>query len=271
MSLYELDATKMSSSTSRKSTNQKMWLKDTPNTNSNRHTSFQWWRHRRPMVAITTTATAAHDSSNSNSQVRRNLQSRIRCQRRNSFLQLRQSRLLFCYFLALIFILSTSLVSVVEACNESICASIVSKCTLLRSCDCDLEPTGCSCCKKCYACLDFLQVECCSCVGLCPAPNATLSTAAPQKSVVLDFEEAIPQLWDALTEGEDMQGRWTKFTYPVEVKAPNKPVKLLEDEQDPNSVQDLPPRSSETPTTTTNNCTVVFLSQCMAEKKCEIR
>ena len=159
-----------------------------------------------------------------------------------------------------ILLATTLFVTGVEACNESICASIVSKCTLLRSCDCDIEPTGCSCCKKCFACLDFLQVECCSCVGLCPSPNATLSAGAPQKSVVADFEESVPQLWEALTDGEDLQGRWQKYTYPVDVKTPKK------EEVDPTAIQETAPKSD----TSTQNCTVVFLSQCMAEKKCEI-
>jgi hypothetical protein len=61
--------------------------------------------------------------------------------------------------LASFFVLSALFVASVDACNESICASIVSKCTLLRSCDCDIEPTGCSCCKKCFACLEFLQAR----------------------------------------------------------------------------------------------------------------
>jgi hypothetical protein len=165
--------------------------------------------------------------------------------------------------LASLFLLSSFVVVAVDACNESICASIVSKCTLLRSCDCDIEPTGCSCCKKCFACLDFLQVECCSCVGLCPMPNATLSAGAPQKSVVADFEESVPQLWEALTDGEDLQGRWQKYTYPVDVKT-QQPSK--KEEVDPVSVQETVLKSE----TSTLNCTVVFLSQCMAEKKCEI-
>ena len=60
-------------------------------------------------------------------------------------------------------------------CNEAVCASIVSKCTLLRSCDCQITEDGCPCCKKCFACLEFLQADCCACVGLCPVQNVTVS------------------------------------------------------------------------------------------------
>ena len=38
------------------------------------------------------------------------------------------------------------LTSPVLACNEAVCASIVSKCMLLQSCKCELQP-DCTCCK----------------------------------------------------------------------------------------------------------------------------
>lgn len=49
------------------------------------------------------------------------------------------------------------------ACNEAVCASIVSKCMITQSCKCDLA--NCSCCKECFSCLSNLYSECCSCVG----------------------------------------------------------------------------------------------------------
>ena len=91
-------------------------------------------------------------------------------------------------------------------CNEAICASIVSKCTLLKSCECEIEPTGCTCCKKCFACLDYLQAECCGCVGLCPSNRNSTNNNPNQKSVVAKistFDPTYdPQLWDALMEGK---------------------------------------------------------------------
>lgn len=50
-----------------------------------------------------------------------------------------------------------------SACNEAVCASIVSKCMLTQSCKCELR--NCTCCKECFNCLDYLYAECCSCVG----------------------------------------------------------------------------------------------------------
>lgn len=64
-----------------------------------------------------------------------------------------------------------SAVSVIYACNEAICASVVSKCMLTQSCKCDLK--DCSCCKDCFSCLGYLYSECCSCVGKCNCKNAT--------------------------------------------------------------------------------------------------
>lgn len=53
-----------------------------------------------------------------------------------------------------------------EGCNEALCVSIVSKCMLIKSCDCDMtDIRNCSCCKDCNMCLSTLYTECCSCVG----------------------------------------------------------------------------------------------------------
>lgn len=58
------------------------------------------------------------------------------------------------------------------ACNEQVCASIVSKCMLTASCKCDLK--ACSCCKECFNCLGSQYTECCSCVGMSGQRCATL-------------------------------------------------------------------------------------------------
>ena len=53
-----------------------------------------------------------------------------------------------------------------HACNEAVCASLVSKCMLLKSCECNmLDKNNCTCCKDCHRCLAKLYTECCSCVG----------------------------------------------------------------------------------------------------------
>ena len=53
-----------------------------------------------------------------------------------------------------------------SASNEALCVSVVSKCMLLRSCECDMtDRQNCTCCHKCLTCLDKLQAECCEYVG----------------------------------------------------------------------------------------------------------
>lgn len=57
-------------------------------------------------------------------------------------------------------------VSWAVCCDEGVCVSIVSKCLLIKSCDCDMTSLkNCTCCKDCQLCLSKLYTECCSCVG----------------------------------------------------------------------------------------------------------
>lgn len=166
-------------------------------------------------------------------------------------------------------------IQVASACNEAICASIVSKCTLLKSCDCEMTSEDCPCCKTCFMCLDYLQTDCCSCVGLCPTSNNT-ATSIPQKSKIMEYpaHTVVPSLWNALTDGDDGMESWSKETYPVDFISSEltevqktwqlkiKKVNALSQEQENQSV--VPNNSI-----VTLNCTVTYLNQCMAENKCE--
>ena len=94
--------------------------------------------------------------------------------------------------LCLIVLVTVSLitmVSITTACNEAVCASIVSKCMLLQSCKCELHP-DCTCCKKCFECLDYLYSECCSSVDMCPKPNVIIHELS-RKSHIEELEENI--------------------------------------------------------------------------------
>lgn len=71
-----------------------------------------------------------------------------------------------CISLACLLIISLSLST---ACNDVVCGPIVTKCQLLKSCNCDV-PEGkstedCPCCATCAACLQDKYPVCCSCVG----------------------------------------------------------------------------------------------------------
>lgn len=160
------------------------------------------------------------------------------------------------------------LVHITVACNEAVCASIVSKCMLLQSCKCDLHP-DCTCCKKCFECLDYLYSECCSCVEMCPKPNETIHELS-KKSHVEDLSEHIPQLFQALTTESDPQSRWAIFTFPVDISsavfAPAKKGAPASAMVDSNNVKiDLVKEAG----LVTVNCTVAYMSQCMSWNKCK--
>ena len=116
--------------------------------------------------------------------------------------------------LVLATLLALGVVGPAAACNDAVCGSIVSKCTLLQSCNCTIEEgRECTCCKRCQSCLEPLYTECCSCFeGFCPQRNVTQPA---QDSTVFDLDDRVPELWDALLEGEDE--RWNKVVFPVEL------------------------------------------------------
>jgi len=153
------------------------------------------------------------------------------------------------------------------ACNEAVCASIVSKCMLLQSCKCEIEP-DCSCCKTCFQCLDYLYSECCSCVDMCPKPNVTVHELS-KKSHVEDLTSSSPQLFQALTKETDQLNRWSIITFPIDLPSSaafqptDKKVTVLDAAKLQQST--LPEDSS----VVTVNCTVAYIAQCMSWNKCK--
>ncbi|CAG9124022.1 hypothetical protein JYU34_014323 [Plutella xylostella] len=155
------------------------------------------------------------------------------------------------------------MVPLVYACNEAICASVVSKCMLTQSCKCDLK--DCSCCKDCFNCLSYLYSECCSCVDMCPKPNDT-KTELSKSSYVEELGDGVPGLFSALTSDPDPKERWLSITYPVDhnllMYRPATPERQLIYHLQ--SVEDPEPSRE----TGTFNCTVAYMSQCMSCDKC---
>nr|CAH7757735.1 unnamed protein product [Callosobruchus chinensis] len=153
----------------------------------------------------------------------------------------------------------------VESCNEAICGSVVSKCLLTKSCNCNVK--NCTCCKDCFNCLSYLYTECCSCVDMCPKPNDTGGASAlGRKSHVEDFNEGIPGLFSALTEVPDTLKRWDVKTFPVDIEysqyGPKKEIKIKMQSAE----QEVVPSKQNVITV---NCTVAFWSQCMSWTKCK--
>ncbi len=153
------------------------------------------------------------------------------------------------------------------ACNEAVCGSIVSKCTLLKSCECEIptlvgEP--CQCCERCRMCLEHLLTECCSCVGLC-AETRNLTSVVGADSAVYDFSNPTPSLWESLTRVEDPRSRWDAFTFPVDLPPSlvHRPKSSLESQPE-NLLLD----STTSEAFVTVNCTVAYMNQCTGKNKC---
>ncbi len=69
-------------------------------------------------------------------------------------------------------------------CSESRCGVRVSKCMLIKSCNCsmtpdDLKSQNCTCCKDCVKCLGNYFTDCCSCVGKWWLSSATAVSGLP--------------------------------------------------------------------------------------------
>ncbi|XP_065574469.1 protein twisted gastrulation-like isoform X2 [Artemia franciscana] len=154
--------------------------------------------------------------------------------------------------------------SITMACNEAVCASIVSKCMLTQACNCELR--NCTCCKDCFSCLSYLYSECCSCVDLCPKPNVS-SSELSRISQVEVLPDSVPELFLVLTEEADSLDRWTSLTFPTDFDAsvfkgkPDKEMKYKTINQE----QEVIPKKE----TITVNCTVAYLSQCVSWQKCK--
>lgn len=70
-----------------------------------------------------------------------------------------------------------------NGCNKAICASVVSKCMLIKSCECDMtNKRNCTCCKDCHMCLAKHYLHCCSCVGKWIGHKSNPLTAISSKS-----------------------------------------------------------------------------------------
>lgn len=128
------------------------------------------------------------------------------------------------------------------SCNESVCGSVVSKCLLNRSCECEL-PGKCTSLKMCKKCLDKHYTECCPCVDMCPTESVRNTT----ESEVAEFH-GNAAIFDALARMPDNSLYSTYFNGKL---IPSD--KLIEYEDDFRQ----------------KNCTVIFWNSCMTNKKCE--
>lgn len=101
---------------------------------------------------------------------------------------------------------------------------------------------------------------------MCPKPNDT-GNALSKKSHVEDFQDPVPDLFQALMTEPDTLDRWHTFTFPVDIDIAmyrpkfEKEIKMLTQ----NNEQEVAPRKD----IITLNCTVAYMSQCMSWNKCK--
>ena len=90
---------------------------------------------------------------------------------------------------------------------------------------------------------------------MCPISNDKDDKV--RSSTIEQLGEPLPALFEALTEEEDINGRWTVFSYPSHL--------------DYFSVQSNFPGTTFTPVigSEVKNCTVAYMSQCMSQSKCK--
>lgn len=154
----------------------------------------------------------------------------------------------FCCLCAIVLIPSTTC-----DCNEFVCGSVVSKCLLIQSCQCNL--TDCFCCRDCFKCLGRLYTECCSCLEMCPKNNETFTAMAP-KSQIGEFD-GVPELFDSLT-AEDIDDEWKTIRFPIHQSLGDNQHMFLGKFAFDDYVD------KETP-----NCTVIYLNTCTTNEKCD--
>lgn len=158
-----------------------------------------------------------------------------------------------------------------EYCNETVCGSIVSKCQLMKRCNCDANVVNVTCTQDCFKCLDYLYIECCACVDVCPKVNSTAELLLSSQSHVEDLPEPLPFLFTTITEEDDPLQRWTLETFPVRMSfvTASGQGEVTTSHHHPYISKITNGDGFDRQEDLTVNCTVVFMSDCMPYNKCK--
>ncbi|KAL7736009.1 hypothetical protein ACLKA6_002431 [Drosophila palustris] len=152
------------------------------------------------------------------------------------------------------FLISFGLVTAYDdECNEMLCGSIVSKCQLTQSCQCELNDCE---IKSCFRCLGELYTECCGCLGLCPQRKDDTKSVA-LRSEIGDVD-GIPELFDTLTAEEDELWSTTR----ISIRSGFKP----RPDGNTKSESSIQPNYNQNESV---NCTVIYVNSCMVSTKCK--
>ena len=158
-------------------------------------------------------------------------------------------------------------ITVNSACNSEVCGSIVSKCQLLQKCNC-VDKNNATCSKECFKCLDYLYMECCLCVEICPEAKDSPLT---KTSHVEALSEPQPALFEILTEEPDPLLRWTTHTFPLKASFITTSGDAVKDNINLGSGTKITIKGDglDQEEDVEVNCTVSFMSDCMSTNKCK--
>lgn len=154
------------------------------------------------------------------------------------------------------------------SCNEAICASLVSKCLLVKACECDMSnKKNCSCCSQCSKCLAKRYPYCCSCLGLCDSLSSHDSYL--NTSSVEELSDPIPDLFGMLTGEENMASTdkdslWTVYRYPA-----LESLMQLHQQQQKMMSAPLSEAAIASMSAQALNCTVAYVNQCTSLRGCK--
>lgn len=90
-------------------------------------------------------------------------------------------------------------------CDNDFCDDVVTKCRSNGRCSCDIEQVFCR--KDCVDCLEEKFGKCCGCIdGLCPVVRGEAHSSHVGD---IPLDSRYEQLFETLTETDDIHGRWT--------------------------------------------------------------
>lgn len=145
-------------------------------------------------------------------------------------------------------------------CDTDQCDSLVSKCKLTDRCLCDFKKDA-SCARDCIECLEEKFGKCCACVGMCPVPaNDTHS------SHVGDTSASDQQLFETLTESQDIHNRWTSVRVPMSIDFDHPEVGKLQFAYRSDNLQSLISHDEELDVL---DCTVAYINKQLSMSKCK--
>uniref|UniRef100_A0A0M3IQI8 Protein twisted gastrulation n=2 Tax=Ascaris TaxID=6251 RepID=A0A0M3IQI8_ASCLU len=140
-------------------------------------------------------------------------------------------------------------------CSETECGPRVSKCMLLKACNCSITRenilnNSCTCCTECIQCLDKQYTQCCSCFGLCnPDKEAPRMNSYVDK---FDQDEEDLIVFDKVAAVNKLG---TTYRFPV----------LQEHQADLREGKEIKKLRDVKGGT---NCTVVYLDKCISHEQC---